>query len=187
MAIKQTYSPDEEDLSTTAEAFRKGSAEAFHILYRKYHQKVYRFCLRMLGEEPLAKDAFQDTFIRVYENRKSFHGSNFAAWLFTIARHTCLNFIRARKDYDKLDEEVHGSVQYIRSDVGLQNSISKAISMLPLALREALVLREYEEYSYQEIADILSIDLSLAKVRVHRGRLLLRKMLEPVVKELNES
>ena len=56
-----------------------------------------------------------------------------------------------------------------------------------LALREALILREYEECSYQEIAEILSIDLSLAKVRVHRARLLLKKLLKPIEKEYYES
>jgi RNA polymerase sigma-70 factor (ECF subfamily) len=54
-------------------------------------------------------------------------------------------------------------------------------------LKEALLLREYEGYSYQEIAEILGIDLSLAKVRVHRARVQLRKILTPIVKEINES
>ncbi|MGE5479589.1 MAG: RNA polymerase sigma factor [Chloroflexota bacterium] len=179
---------NESDIAEAIVQLKAGSAEAFHLLYRQYNQKVYRFCLRMLGDEAAAKDAFQETFIKVYENRKNFRGENFAAWLFTIARHTCLNHIRARKKHDTFDEIYHGSMKApSESDVGMKQYIDKAVSMLPEALREALILREYEEYSYQEIADILGIELSLAKVRVFRARTLLRKLLKPLVREINES
>lgn len=166
---------------------KKGKAEAFKILYKKYHTKVYRFCLRMLGDSDMAKDAFQETFIKVYEHRKDFRGENFTAWLYTIARHTCLNIIRSKKEHDSFDEVYHGSMQAVDYDFALKDQLEEAIAMVPLVLREALILREYEQYSYQEIADHLDIDLSLAKIRVHRARILLRKILKPLVKEINES
>lgn len=178
---------DDAEIAQATENLKKGSAEAFHILYNKYQQNIYRFCLRMLGDSVIAKDAFQETFIKVYENCKSFKGNNFAAWLYTIARNTCLNYIRARKDHEIFDEVYHGQIRYQTSDIGMREFIEKSISQLPITLREALILREYEERSYQEIADILGIDLSLAKVRVHRARLLLRKLLQPIVKEINEA
>jgi RNA polymerase sigma-70 factor, ECF subfamily len=142
----------------------------------------------MLSDTDLAEDAFQETFIRVFENRTSFRGDNFAAWLFTIARNTCLNQIRSRRDQESYDEVFH-SIDYSEnnSDLGMKSEIEKAIATLPLPMREAVLLREYEDFSYQEIADTLGIDLSLAKVRVHRARLILRKLLKPLVKELNES
>lgn len=178
---------DEQKLQEAVENLTKGSAEAFQILYTKYNQKVYRFCLRILGDDAQAKDAFQETFIRVFENKDSFRGDNFGAWLFTIARHTCLNMIRSRRLHESLDEAYHMPMQTVQEDVALKDHIEKAIQKVPITLREALVLREYEECTYQEIADILGIDLSLAKVRVYRARVLLRKMLKPIVKELNES
>lgn len=184
---KKLNSANERDVQAAIDALKKGSAEAFHLLYTKYYQKVYRFCLRMLGEEAAAKDAFQETFIKVYEHRKSFRGSNFAGWLFTIARHTCLNVIRARKTHDSFDEVFHSNGYSNQRDVALKDYIDKAIAVLPITLREALILREYEECSYKDISDILGIELSLAKVRVHRARLILRKLLTPLVKELNES
>ncbi len=184
---RKSHKVSDDQLQAAIQNLRKGSAEAFHLLYNKYSQRVYRFCLRMLAEEAAAEDAFQETFIRVYEHRKSFRGTNFAAWLFTIARHTCLNLIRARKDHDSFDEVFHGAPEHKPGDVGLKEQIENAIAILPLTLREALVLREYEECTYQEIAEILGIELSLAKVRVHRARLILRKLLKPIVKELNES
>ncbi|MGA2296095.1 MAG: RNA polymerase sigma factor [FCB group bacterium] len=176
-----------DDSKETLDALRQGSAEAFHLLYDKYHRKIYRFCLRMLGDADNAKDAYQETFIRVYEHRKEFRGNNFSAWLFTIARHTCLNYLRSRKDFDTLDEVAHYSVKETESDVAMTDYIQRALAILPVALREALLLREYEELSYQEIAEVLSIDLSLAKIRVFRAREILRKLLAPLKQELYES
>jgi RNA polymerase sigma-70 factor, ECF subfamily len=178
---------NEEKLQQLIQNLRDGSAEAFHILYDNYSQKVYRFCLRMLGDAESASDAFQETFIKVYEHRKDFRGDNFASWLFTIARNCCLNIIRAKKEHFSYDEIKDYNVPLEEMDIGMQAYIKKAVSKLPVALREALILREYQDCSYQEIADIAGIDLSLAKVRVHRARLILRKLLEPLVKELYES
>ena len=183
---RQNKATDDE-IQIAVDNLKKGSAEAFHLLYDKYQQNIYRFCLRMLGDSSLAKDAFQETFIKVYENRKSFRGVNFSAWLYTIARHTCLNIIRSKKEHEIFDEIYHGPMKTPESDVGMRDFIERSIASLPVAMKEALILREYEECSYQEIADILGIDLSLAKVRVHRARTLLRKLLTPLVKELNES
>lgn len=178
---------NEENMDELISEMKKGKAEAFRILYKKYHQKVYRFALRMLGDPELAQDAYQETFIKIYEHRKEFRGQNFTAWLYTIARHTCLNIIRSRKNHDSFDEVFHGSMHTINTDFTLKEHLEEAISMVPIALREALILREYEQYTYQEIADQLDIDLSLAKIRVHRARVLLRKLLKPLVKEINES
>lgn len=175
------------ELENAGDELRKGNVEAFHLLYDKYRHKAYRFCLRMLGDESLAKDAFQETFIKVYEHRKDFRGQNFSAWLFTIARHTCLNMIRSRKEYVTFDEEFHSAQKSEHRDVGMKDYIEKAIAKLPVVLREAIILREYEDCTYKEMAGILGIELSLAKVRVHRARLILRKLLKPLMKELHEA
>ncbi|GAB1372273.1 sigma-70 family RNA polymerase sigma factor [Candidatus Kapaibacterium sp.] len=168
---------------------QQGSAEAFSLLYNSYAPKIYRFCLRMLGDEQKAADAFQETFMRVYESRTAFNGQNFGAWVFKIAHNNCLNLIRLeKKELLQFDEEIHlGKTDRNIEEVGLKEQLEKAIALLPMPLREALLLREYEDFSYQEIADTLNIELSLAKVRVHRARLFLRNLLKPIVQELNES
>lgn len=171
----------------TIEAMKSGSAEAFHLIYNEHSQKVYRFCLRMLGDPELAEDAFQDIFVKVYEKKALFEGNNFNAWLFTIARNTCLNVLRSKRQFDQFDEDFHGGKYEMSNDIGVKKFIEESIQKLPIALREALLLREYEDCTYKEIAGILDIDMSLAKVRVHRARLHLRKLLEPLAKELNES
>jgi RNA polymerase sigma-70 factor (ECF subfamily) len=187
MIFRKTNIENDDELPDAAEKLRNGSAEAFKILYNFYSQKVYRYCLRFLGDSALAEDAFQESFMRVYENRENYRGGNFGAWLYTIARNTCMNYMRVKKEHDKFNEGFHGYENVESSDVGLKINIEKAIAQLPDVLREALLLREYEDMSYQEIADILKIELSLAKVRVYRARIILRKLLKPLVKELNES
>ena len=174
------------DFEIPLEELLAGSAEAFKILYEKYSSRIYRFCLKILGSETLARDAFQETFVRVYEHRKSFTGNNFSGWLFTIARNTCINIIRRKKHHVNFDEVNFQNDLNQPRDLLLKEIIDDAISKLPLKLREAIILREYEDYTYNEIAEILGVDLSLAKVRVFRARKLLKEMLKPIVKELNE-
>jgi len=187
MFDKKPYNPESEELIKAIDELKTGSAQAFHVLYSAYNQKVYRFCYRMLGDEATAKDAFQETFIKIFEHRKEFKGTNFQAWLFTIGRHTCLNYIRTKKVHDTFIEDYHSSLSAADSDIGMQEFIQKAIAKLPVSLKEALLLREYEECTYYDIADILGIEVSLAKVRVHRARMIMRKLLKPLVKEIYES
>lgn len=177
----------EKKLNKAIEEFNSGSAEAYHILYKEYNQKVYRFCLRMLGNPEQARDAFQETFIKIYEKSEQFSGNNFQSWLFTIARNHCLNIIRTKKEEESFDETYHQPSSGKMTDFGVRDFIKNAIAKLPDQMREAIILREYEELSYKEIAEVLNVDLSLAKVRVHRARNMLKEMLEPLVKEINEN
>lgn len=188
MLKKSSHNNNEErNLQQLLKELRRGSTEAFHIIYNKYHNRVYRFCLRMLGDVSQAQDAFQETFIKLHEKKHTFRGENFTSWLFTIARHTCLNYLRSKKEYEEYNEVFHSDRTTNLEDVALKDFIEKAIRTLPISLREALVLREYQECSYKEISEILNIELSLAKVRVHRARVIMRKLLKPIVKEINES
>lgn len=171
------------DLHERVMRFCEGDVESFQVLYRHYAKNILRFCMRMLNDSSAAQDALQETFIRVYEHRMECRGDNFNAWVYTIARRVCYNAIRSRRSHDEFNEEFHLYQKQQISDFGIQKVIQDALAQLPFVLKEALILREYEGYSYQEIADIIGSDLSLAKVRVHRARLLLRKLLAPVMEE----
>jgi RNA polymerase sigma-70 factor (ECF subfamily) len=181
---EKEHQEDMSALRPVVEEFKAGNAAAFQTLYRKYSSSIYRFCLRMLGESAYAQDALQETFMKAYEHRSEFRGEHFPAWIFMIARRVCLNIIRSRRQFDTFDEDFHGFEQKtVMPDIGMQQCVQQALLMLPVTLREAAILREYEGYSYQEIAGIVGIDISLAKVRVHRARLMLRKILAPVMQE----
>ena len=132
----------------------------------------------------MAGDAFQETFIRMYQHHRDLRTSNIQSWLFAIARRVCLNLIRTRKRQNEVfNEDLHGGAETSVGDVFLKEHLEKAMSKLPVTLREALILRDVEGHSYQEIATICGIDLSLAKVRVFRARQHMRRILTPVVVE----
>ncbi len=178
---------EEKKLEKAIAELGDGSAEAFHILYHKYKNDVYRFCYSLLGDKDLADDAFQETFVKIYEKREFFSGGSFKAWLLTIARNTCYNYLRMLKNRVDFDESYLGAKRDKHRDSGLRDNIRQAVNDLPVQYREVIILREYEDYSYSEIAEILEIDLTLVKVRIHRARLLLRDKLESLVKEIYES
>ncbi len=167
--------------------FKKGDIQSFNYLFSYFKKAIYRFCLRILGDEASAQDAFQETFIRVYERISTFNGGNFESWLFITARNTCINFIRKRKNTQAITELDYGFAPKNYLKIGMKEYIELQLAKLPLSLREAVVLRDMEDFSYKEIAEILDIDLSLAKVRVHRARLKLKETLEPLMRELNET
>ncbi len=166
------------------EEFRGGSRDAFRLLYDRFEYPIYRFCKHLTGDEATARDAFQETFIKMYEHRCDLKTINIESWLFSIARRVCLNLIRMRRrQHEAFDERLHTNSASSESDDILRDHLSRALSMLPLSLREAIILRDIEGHSYADIADIVGIDLSLAKVRVFRARLILRRILSPIVTE----
>ncbi len=176
-----------EEINQIANRFANGDVEAFNILYGLYSRNVYRFCQRMLVNVDVAKDAFQETFVKIYECRASYNGNSFQSWLFTIARRTCINHIRKRKTMTSI-QNIDVSFQPKRYlDIGIKEHIEKKLEQLPIALKEAFILRDMEDLSYDQIAEILQIDMSLVKVRVHRARLKLKELLKPLLKEINEA
>ncbi len=176
----------EDELESAVIALKKGNKSAFQALYGHYGQIIYRFCLRMLGDKSAAQDALQETFIKVFENASTLRNNNLSSWLFVIARRSCINYIRNNKRHDLFIEELFVSTSQ-DLDFVMKQHISQALQTLPISLREALILREFEGYSYQEIAEIIGIDISLAKVRVHRARIAMRKILAPIAQEWYES
>jgi len=174
----------EADLPAVVEAFKDGDRAAFRQLYDHFERPIYRFCRHLTGDDAMAGDAFQETFIRMYQHHRDLRTSNIQSWLFAIARRTCLNMIRMRRRQNEVfDEDLHGGAISQEGDVFLREHLEKAMSHLPITLREALILRDVEGHSYQEIAEICGIELSLAKVRVFRARQHMRRLLTPVVME----
>lgn len=169
------------------EAIKKlpdGSAEAFNLLYNKYNYEIYRFCLKMMGDTTKAKDAFQETFVKVFENRNKFDGGNFRAWIYRIARNVCLNALRIKYESTEFDEEYLSPVSSQQEGYDVKELVNKALDALPEDMREAIILREYQQLSYYEISETLGISLSLSKIRVHRARNLMRIYLEPLLKDV---
>ncbi len=163
---------------------QNGDIEAFNVLFRRYERKVYMYCMRVLLDEEMANDAFQEAFMRVYEHRQSYDGRNFMVWFFTIVRNVCLNMRRNKKMTVPFETSSANSSTPRMHDVVLHDHIVAALNQLPIDHREALVLYEYDGYSYQEIADIIGVSIATVKIRIFRARKLLRTLLHPVVHDL---
>jgi RNA polymerase sigma-70 factor (ECF subfamily) len=158
-----------------------GDTEAFNELFKRYERKVYMYCMRVLLDDEMASDAFQEAFMRLYEHRQSYDGRNFMVWFFTIVRNVCLNMRRNKKPTVPFETSRANETQAEIRDVALHEHIVLALNSLPVDYREALVLYEYDGYSYAEIGQITGASISTVKIRIFRARKLLRTILYPVV------
>ncbi|MBL7986494.1 MAG: RNA polymerase sigma factor [Chlorobi bacterium] len=175
--IRKSELPDN-DLFMQA---KEGNVEAFNALFYRYERKVYVYCMKVLMDEDQAHDAFQEAFMRLYQHRQSYDGRNFMVWFFTIVRNVCLNMKRNRKTTVPFEtSEANVSDAEIR-DVVLYEQVAAALNKLPHDYREAIVLYEYDGYSYQEIAEIINASIATVKIRIFRARKMLRTILYPVV------
>lgn len=164
--------------------FQEGDEKAFVELYDRYNRRLYGYCVKMLNDRVLAEDLFQEIFIRVSRKRDHFRGGNFSGWLFAIARNQCLNALRDNVTHTSLDD-VGGMLT--APDLELYDETSEllkeAIDKLPDEMKEALILRVYSGFSYQEIAEITGAKLATVKVRIHRAKLRLHDLLTPFFAE----
>lgn len=165
-------------------AFISGNRQAFTELYLRFRQRVYSYCLRMLGSAEEAEDLYQEVFIRVYERSHQFaEDKSLSGWIFTIAHNLCLNRIRDRKPSEGLDH-VYG-LAAPEQDFGedWQARIQWALDQVPPENREPFLLFEYQGLSYIEIADVLHVTIPAVKSRIYRTREALRTLLEPYYRE----
>jgi len=156
---------------------RDGDNTAFAELYTKYKQGVYLYCTRFLGAGPAAEDIFQDVFLKCLEYlRKGKDIQNVRSYLLSSAHNRCLNVIRDRKypkDIDEMSDYLSsGEVSY-----GETQDLKRALQMLTAENREALILREYQGYSYEEISRLISEPVTTVSKRIYRARKKLREIL----------
>jgi RNA polymerase sigma-70 factor, ECF subfamily len=165
-----------------------GNVNAFAVLIQCYQQPIFNLICRMTGSQADAADLVQDAFIKAYEQLYRFQrGKRFFPWLYTIALNHTRNFLRKRKNDKTLSIEdcdlQNGSDQVTAEEEKMctqldSQRLQSALVRLPWEYREAVILRYREELSMEEIADALSLSVSGAKMRVHRGLKKLREILE---------
>ncbi len=180
---------------------KTGDPSAYEELIEKYADMVYRVAYRILQDPDDAEDAMQETFLTVYRRIHSFRGdAKLSTWLYRLATNTALDMIRARqrkrsKDvvWDETEEEggpIPDTFTPLPEELLLQQEVAElieeAISQLSPKLRTAFVLYELEGLPMKEVADVLGISESAAKVRVHRARAQLQRYLAEHVKEVTQ-
>lgn len=178
MSSLPTQTMSDEELM---EIFKEGDEKGFVELYGRYNRRVFAYCMKMVRSKEHAEDLFQEVFIRVSRKRMRFTGGSFASWLFAIARNLCLNALRdkvIKVQIEDVQEMLMTPADEAEYDPSLE-ILREAVDQLPEDLREPLVLRVYNGFSYQEIADITDIKLATVKVRIFRAKQKLYDKLAP--------
>jgi RNA polymerase sigma-70 factor (ECF subfamily) len=160
------------------QAAQDGDLDAFETLVHRHQAAVYRVALRMLGSKADAQDATQETFVRAWRGLKRFRReSAVSTWLYRIVTRHCLDLIAARRPTEALQIELAAGVD--PADTAEQRerlrAVTRAIAGLPDEQRAALVLREFEGLSYDQVADVLNTSVPAIKGRIHRARLAVLK------------
>jgi RNA polymerase sigma-70 factor (ECF subfamily) len=167
----------------------KGDPTAFESLMREHENKMYAVALRMCGNRDDALDCVQEAMLRVYRAIADFKmQSSFATWVYRITMNACLDELRRRKvrrsvsldnmletGWSPSDEDDTPERHSIRSEQ--RRCIESAIADLPDDMRAAIVLRDVQGFSYEEIAQILRANIGTVKSRISRGRGKLREKL----------
>jgi len=162
---------------------------ALSTLYRRYSQRVYTYCRKILGDNQIAEDLLQETFVRLFETGKQGRAlENFPAYLMTIARNHCLSHrSRSKRQYVEVEDFhlVYRDVPYEQKE--LLQLIQTTLELLPDDYREAFVLREYNGLSYNEIAEIIGESIDVVKVRIFRAKKKLREILAPYLADIQSK
>jgi RNA polymerase sigma factor (sigma-70 family) len=159
------------------EAARQGDEAALLLLLQESQPDLRRIARNECASSADADDAVQETLWLVYRRIGALRTvTSYTAWLFSIVRHECQRLMRRMRGQTELPDEDHRTFAYYTTP-GLRIDLAAAIQSLPEKYREAIILRDIEEYSIAEMADALRLTRAAVKSRIHRGRQMIREYL----------
>lgn len=185
--------PTDEELVA---AYLKGNKAAFEDIVRRYEDRLYRLSFRMLGNHHDALDAVQEILVKLMAALPKFQGrSRFGTWLYRLAANTCLDIRRKRGrtaaesldatlEYSPatslaiLDDEPSDNPDVYIEQQYRENVVRAALDQLPESQRRLLELRDLEDLSNSQVADLLGIEVGALKARLHRARQALKRVLD---------
>ncbi len=166
-----------------------GDPAAERQLYDDHVDRVYRLAFRMAGDDDLAQEFTQETFIRAFSRLRDFRGdAALSTWLHSIALSVCLNGLRKSKRFRtrEVDLEIHGAgaeTPEKRSDPMLKQKLHRAIDSLAERYRVVFLMHDVEGYTHDEIGEVLSVPAGTSKARLSRARAKLRETLSNLAGE----
>ena len=159
---------------------REGDQDAFGCLVRAYEKRVFALTRRLCADPSDAEEAAQDAFLAVWQGLPNFRGeASFSTWLYRLTVNACTDILRRRQRRSGLDEPLDQAEALPARDPSPQEAAERKElrSAIEAGLRTALILREIQQLSYEEIAAATGVELGTVKSRISRGRGLLRKFL----------
>lgn len=159
-----------------------GDRDAFGLLISRYSDVLYRHAVGMTGSPDDAADILQNSFIKAYQHLGEVRG-RFDAWVFRIVANGCKDWLknirRTHLSYEEDDQPSGYDTPDEELDRGeLRGDLDRALAALPVSLREAFVMKHVEGRSYEDMAELLDTTVGALKMRVHRAREALQKLLE---------
>jgi RNA polymerase sigma factor (sigma-70 family) len=167
-----------------------GDQAAWESIVRMYRRKVFNVAYKFVGSHDQAEDLTQDVFLKLFKSLDTFdRRANFQTWLISVSRNLCIDHYRAvRKERETINRDVdpadHPPISLdIRADVRLEQRdrvhlLRRALDKLAPTLRTAVMLRDIQEFSYQEIAQALHLPEGTVKSRINRGRTELARQIQ---------
>lgn len=185
------------DEELIAEYQQNDTIQAFEILVQRYKNPLTNFVYRFLGDYEACSDVVQETMIKFYRNKDSYKSiAKFSTWIYTIAGNLARteyqrkrrrqifsinSYGEEKENYEIPDESYRPDVI---TDSGIKDKIIQAALLkVSTAYREAVILRDIQELSYEEISEIMGIEVGTVKSRINRGRAQLQKLLKHIYNE----
>lgn len=167
-----------------------GEVEAFNTLVRRWERQIYALAFRILKRDDEAADICQETFMSAYRNLSKFRGeAKFSSWLYRIAINYCHSRLRSSGNNDlSLEQQLEDkgfepvtNIEHINDTLQreeVSEVVRKALAGLPTEMQQAIIMKEYQELKFHEIAEILNLPVSTVKTRVYTGLDLLNQRLK---------
>ena len=157
--------------------YAAGDDSAFRLLFSRYERKIYNFFMRRIGNVERAADLFQETFLRLHQNRHRFDSSRpFAPWLYTIANNLVRDELRMKRgiQFDVIEEEslppsMLATLEESMAATEIVEKVELALKILPESQREVLLLSKSKGLTHRQIAEITSRSEAAVKQLLYRG------------------
>lgn len=139
-----------------------------------YSDSLYRFILKHIRDEDVAKDIVQDTYEKVWRKVNDIESSNAKSYMFTAAHHTLVDYTRKAKKQGDYNEVIENSLKHEKHYTDIKQILNVALDKLPEIQKSVVLLRDYEGYDYSEIGKITNLTESQVKVYIFRARAFLK-------------
>ena len=161
---------------------RRGGVEAYNLLVSRWERRVFNYLLRLVKNREDALDLSQEVFLKAYQNLGKLEDvARFGPWLFRIAHNEAYSLLRRRKPEDDEPPESAGAAQPWRLfPIELSLAVERALNRLSHDQREAVVLKIYQGFKFEEIAEVLDCPVSTVKSRLYTALDLLKDTLAPI-------
>ena len=160
---------------------RKGDIEAYNLIVSRWEKRVFNYLLRLVANREDALDLSQDVFLKAYQNlRKLEDPAKFPGWLFRIAHNEAFSLLRKNRPEGDMVELKSGESSGRMFPMELNLAVQSALTRLSADQREAVLLKVYQGFKFEEMAEILSCPVSTVKSRLYAALDLLKQTLAPV-------